>query len=149
VLGLGWVIGFSAACFGGGLIAFAWSRTFWLSLVLMVPIGMAMMIQMAASNTVLQTVVDEDKRGRVMSFYAMAFFGTTPFGSLLAGAIADRYGAPAAIFSGGAACLFGGLAFFRALPALRKATRPIYVRLGILPDGAGGIQSDFPVSPDG
>jgi MFS family permease len=134
VLGLGRLIGLSAAIFGCGLVAFSRSQTFVLSLVLMVPTGMAMMVQMAASNTVLQTIVDEDKRGRVMSFYAMAFFGTTPFGSLLAGALADRFGAPNAILAGGVACLFGALAFLRARPALRRATRPIYVRLGILPD---------------
>jgi MFS family permease len=149
VLGLGRVIGLSAACFGVGLIAFSRSHTFWLSLLLMVPTGMAMMVQMAASNTVLQTIVDEDKRGRVMSFYAMAFFGTTPFGSLLAGAVADRFGAPAAILTGGVACVLGALAFFRALPALRRATRPIYVRLGILPDSAGEVPSHLTGPPEG
>ena len=149
VRGLGRVIVWGGILFGAGLAAFAFSNTIWLSLPALFAVGFGMMAQNASANTILQTIVHDDKRGRVMSFYAMAFFGTTPFGSLLAGAVADRYGAPAAIFAGGAACLFGGLAFFRALPAVRKATRPIYVRLGILPDGAGGIQSDFPVSPDG
>jgi MFS family permease len=145
VLGLGRVIGLSAAAFGAGLVAFSRSHVFWLSLLLMIPTGMAMMVQMAASNTVLQTIVDEDKRGRVMSFYAMAFFGTAPFGSLLAGAIADRFGAPDAILAGGIACTFGALVFFRALPAVRQATRPIYTRLGILPDPSATVPS---IPPD-
>ncbi len=148
VLGLGRVIGLSAGFFGIGLVAFSRSHVFWLSMLLMVPTGMSMMVQMAASNTVLQTIVDEDKRGRVMSFYAMAFFGTTPFGSLLAGAVADRFGAPAAILIGGVACVLGALAFFRTLPALRRATRPIYVRLGILPDNAGEVHSQITGPPE-
>jgi MFS family permease len=147
VLGLGRVIGISAACFGAGLVAFSRSREFWLSLLLMIPTGMAMMVHMAASNTVLQTIVDEDKRGRVMSFYAMAFFGTAPFGSLLAGALADRFGAPAAILLGGAACILGAFAFFRTLPALRRATRPIYIRLGILPESPDGVPSETELRP--
>jgi MFS family permease len=93
---------------------------------------MAMMVQLAASNTVLQTIVDDDKRGRVMSFYAMAFFGTVPLGSLLAGALANRIGAADTILAGGAASIVGGLLFVRALPELRRQARPIYERLGIL-----------------
>ncbi|HKQ67788.1 MAG TPA: MFS transporter [Polyangiaceae bacterium] len=136
VLGLGRLIAAAAALFGGGLVAFSRSHTLWISLIVMLPTGMAMVVQMAASNTVLQTIVDEDKRGRVMSFYAMAFFGTTPFGSLLAGMLADRFGAPAALLAGGSACLLGALAFYRALPSIRAAMRPIYMRLGILPSVA-------------
>jgi MFS family permease len=149
VLGLGRIIGLCAAGFGVGLIAFSRSRSFWLSLLLMAPTGMAMMVQMAASNTVLQTIVDEDKRGRVMSFYAMAFFGTAPMGSLFAGAVADRFGAATAILAGGVACVVGALAFFRVLPAVRAATRPIYVKLGILPESAGSIPSELTAPPDG
>src|ERR1043165_4660253 len=100
----------------------------------MFPTGMAMMVEMAASNTILQTIVEDDKRGRVMSFYAMAFFGTAPFGSLLSGPVADRFGAPFAIRIGGIACLLGAFTYFRALPAVRAVTRHIYVKLGILPD---------------
>jgi len=122
----------AAATFGLGLIAFSRSRILPLSLVLMLVSGCAMMIQMAASNTILQTIVDEDKRGRVMSFYAMAFFGTVPLGSLLAGALADRIGAPDTILVGGLGCVVGALLFMRALPELRRLARPIYVRRGIV-----------------
>jgi MFS family permease len=138
VLGLGRLIPLSAATFGIGLVAFSFSRTFWLSLALMPLVGMAMMVQMASSNTILQTIVDEDKRGRVMSFYAMAFFGTVPLGSLLAGSLASRAGAPITILIGGAACIIGAGLFLRGLPELRRAIRPIYIRLGILPEIAGG-----------
>jgi MFS family permease len=149
VLGLGRIIALCSAGFGAGLIAFSRSRDLWLSVLLMAPTGMAMMVQMAASNTVLQTIVDEDKRGRVMSFYAMAFFGTAPIGSLFAGVVASRFGAPAAILAGGIACVAGAIAFFKALPAVRAATRPIYVRLGILPDSAGSVPSELTAPPDG
>ena len=91
-----------------------------------------MMIQMAASNTILQTIVDEDKRGRVI-FYAMAFFGTVPLGSLLAGAVAERIGAPDTILLGGVGCVVGAVFFMRALPELRSLARPIYVRRGLVP----------------
>jgi MFS family permease len=136
VLGLGRIIAVSAAAFGLALAAFSLSRALWLSLPLMLLTGMAMMVQMAASNTLLQTITDEDKRGRVMSFYAMAFFGTAPLGSLMAGALADRLGAPDTILVGGLACIAGAFVFFRQLPELRRLTRPIYVRLGVLPGGA-------------
>jgi MFS family permease len=148
VLGLGRLIGLSAALFGVGLVAFSRSHTFGLSLALMFPTGMAMMVQMAASNTVLQTIVEDDKRGRVMSFYAMAFFGTAPFGSLLSGVLADRFGAPFAILVGGVACLLGAIAYFRSLPAVRAATRPIYVKLGILPDVAASAPSEVATTLD-
>ena len=139
VLGLGRVIPIAAACFGLALIAFSRSRVLWLSLPLLALAGMAMMVQMASSNTVLQTIVDEDKRGRVMSFYAAAFFGSVPFGSLLAGALASRLGAPGTILVGGVACIIGAAVFSTQLPRLRKAVRPIYVRLGILPEIAQGV----------
>ena len=150
VVGLGRVIAIAAAVFGVGLLRFRLSRVLWLSLILMVPTGMGMMVQMAASNTVLQTIVDEDKRGRVMSFYAMAFFGTVPFGSLLAGSLADKVGATNTIGIGGIACVVGAALFFRALPELRRLARPTYVRLGILPEIAGGLRSTspLPVTPD-
>ena len=116
----------------------------------MVPTGMGMMVQMAASNTILQTMVDEDKRGRVMSFFAMAFFGTVPFGSLLAGSLAQRIGAPRTIGLGGVVCVVGAALFFRALPELRRHARPIYERLGILPEVAEGLQSAShpPITPE-
>jgi MFS family permease len=108
------------------------------------------MVQMAASNTVVQTLVDEDKRGRVMSFFAMAFFGTVPFGSLLAGTLAQRIGAPNTIGLGGVACILGAALFFRALPELRRHARPVYERLGILPEVAEGLRSASrpPITPE-
>lgn len=141
VLGLGRVIAISAGAFGVGLIAFAASRSVWLSLVLLAPTGAGFMIQMAASNTVIQTMVREDMRGRVMSFYTMAFMGTAPFGSLLAGWLAERIGAPRTIAAGGAACIAGGLLFAARLPELRRLARPIYAERGLVPPLVQGIDS--------
>jgi MFS family permease len=141
VLGLGRVIVVAATTFGTALILFAFSRSIFLALPLLALAGFGMMAQMASSNTVLQTVVDDDKRGRVMSFYTMAFMGTAPFGSLLLGATADRLGATAAIGFGGAACVVAALAFGRRLPVLREQVRPIYERIGVLPEVARGIQA--------
>jgi MFS family permease len=134
VVGLGKIIALAATSFGVSLILFSQSRSLWLSLLLIFPTGMAMMTQMAASNTVLQSIVDDDKRGRVMSLFGMAFFGTVPFGSLLGGGLSARIGVSSTIAVGGAACVVGGLLFYRALPMIRKAVRPIYVQRGILPD---------------
>jgi MFS family permease len=92
-----------------------------------------MMFQMAASNTLLQTIVDEDKRGRVMSLYAVAFLGTAPLGSLLAGGIAEHFGAPTALAIAGLGALAGMFFFSRRLPELREQVRPLYIKLGILP----------------
>jgi MFS family permease len=94
---------------------------------------MGMMQGMAASNTVIQTIVSEDKRGRVMSYYTMAFVGMAPFGSLLAGAMASAIGAPMTVIVNGAAVIVGAAWFFTQFPALRRAIRPIYRELGILP----------------
>src|SRR5262249_9761297 len=116
VLGLGRMIPISLAVFGVALTAFSLSRWLWLSLLLMPATGFGMMQQMAASNTILQTIVDDEKRGRVMSFYAAAFLGMAPFGSLAAGALASRYGAPATLAGGGILCVLGSLWFARQLP---------------------------------
>jgi predicted MFS family arabinose efflux permease len=146
VLGLGKFIPFAAGAFGAGLIAFSFTRVLWLSLTLMIVTGLGFMVQMAASNTVLQTIVDEDKRGRVMSFYTMAFMGTAPFGSLLAGGVAERIGAPHTLLFGGIGCILGALWFARSLPALRRDVRPIYVKIGILPEMAVAIQQSTELS---
>jgi len=132
VLGLGKIIPLMASLFGAGLIGFSLSRSMWLSIPLLCITGLGFMVQMAASNTLLQTLVDDDKRGRVMSFYTMAFMGTTPFGSLLAGSLAARIGAPRTLLIGGVGCLAAALWFARLLPSLREQVRPIYVRMGIL-----------------
>ena len=141
VLGLGRVIPLSAAIFGGALVGFGASHVFWLSLVLLLVAGFGMMRQMAASNTLLQTIVDDAKRGRVMSFYAMAFAGMSPFGSLLAGVLAGRFGSPATVIASGILCTIGAALFARQLPRLREVIHPIYIQLGVLPEVASGIES--------
>jgi len=140
VLKLGRIVPASAILFGVGLIVLSFSRIFPLSLVLMLFIGLGMMMQTAASNTILQTITDDDKRGRVMSFYTMAIMGTAPFGSLMAGGLAKVIGTPWTIFTGGIACIIGALFFLRKLPELRIIVRPIYIKLGVIPEVAAGIQ---------
>jgi MFS family permease len=139
VLGLGRVISVAAVVFGCGLAAFSFSGTLALSLLLLVVVGAGFMVTLASSNTILQTLVREDMRGRVMAFYTMAFMGTAPFGSLMAGGLASRIGAPRTILFGGLACIAGGVAFSRHLPRLRALVRPIYVERGILPEIASGL----------
>lgn len=140
VVGLGKLITLSTVLFGGSLIAFGMSRSLWMSLVLMLGVGFGMLVQMAASNTIMQTIVEDDKRGRVMSLYAMAFMGMVPFGSLLAGSLANRVGAPQTLLMGGVGCLVGAGLFARQLPRLRKIIRPIYISKGILPEVATGLR---------
>jgi MFS family permease len=140
VLGLGKRIYVSAAIFGGSLIAFALSRSLWLSLIVLPLTGFGMMQQLASSNTILQTIVENEKRGRVMAFYSMAFMGMAPFGSLLAGWLAARIGAPETLVFGGALCIAGSIWFARELHAIRALVRPIYRKLGILPELAIGVQ---------
>lgn len=111
IVGIDRVLVIAGAVFGSGLVAFGFSPWVWLSFLMMIATGAGMMIQMAASNTVIQTVVSEDKRGRVMSFYTMAFFGMTPFGSLAAGLLADRFGAQVTVASGGFATILAVAAF--------------------------------------
>ena len=146
VLGLGKFIPIAAGMFGLGLALFSMSTTIWLSAPLLVLTGYGFITQLAVSNTLLQTIVDEDKRGRVMSFYMMAFMGTAPFGSLLAGSVAERFGAPQTLMVGGLGCILGGLWFFRLLPELREEVRPIYRQKGILPEIAKGVHeaTDLP-----
>ena len=129
----------ASALFGAGLIAFSFTHVLWLAIPCLVVAGFGFMVQMASSNTVIQTIVDDEKRGRVMGFYMMAFLGTAPFGSLLAGWLSSRIGAPQTLLVGGVCCILGALWFASALPAIRSAVRPIYVRLGILPEMATGL----------
>jgi MFS family permease len=132
VRGLTTMIQISAGVFGLGLICFGLSRVLPLSMVLMLVVGFGMMQGLAASNTVIQTLVPEDKRGRVMSYYTMAFVGMAPFGSLLAGGLAHRLGAPHAVMITGACCLAGAVWFTTQLRAIRQVMRPIYVEMGII-----------------
>lgn len=132
VLGLGKIIAFSPAILGIGLIIFSQSRTLWLSLLMMLVVGCGSILQIASSNTILQTIVEEDKRGRLMSLYTMAFLGILPFGNLAAGALANKIGAPNTITIGGIICILGSLAFSTQLPRLRRLVRPIYHEMGII-----------------
>ena len=141
VLGLGRWIAKAATIFSLGLLFFSFSRNLYLSTTLMLFTGFGMMMQMASTNTLLQTLVDDDKRGRVMSLYVMAFMGTAPFGSIMAGTLASIIGAPLTILSSGLICLTGALIFAKNLPSLRKYTRPVYIKMGILPEVSKGLQS--------
>jgi MFS family permease len=157
VRGLVRMIPMSAAVFGIGLIGFGASRVFWLSMITVMVAGMGMMMGMAASNTVIQTIVSEDKRGRVMSYYTMAFMGMAPFGALLAGIMANGVGgalavpsspawwrilaggishgvgAPWTVIVNGILLVLGAGWFMTQLPKLRRTIRPIYQEMGIVP----------------
>ena len=120
VKGLGKIISFAAATFGFGLIAFSFSRFYPLSLFFMMISGLGMMLQIASSNTILQTLVDDHMRGRVMSFYSMAFMGISPFGSLIAGAMSKAIGASNTLMIGGTFCILGAIIFGRKIKAIRN-----------------------------
>src|SRR5579863_5885250 len=140
VRGLGKMIPLAAVAFGIGLIAFGFSTRLWLSMALMLLTGFGMMQGLTSSNTIIQTLVDEKMRGRVMSFYTMAFVGMAPFGSLLAGTVAEAIGAPRTVIVCGLACIGGGLWFWSRLPQIRKEMRPIYERLGIVPQRSVAVE---------
>ncbi len=123
----------AAAMLGGGLILFGMSHTLWVSLALMSFVGFGLIQSAAVSNTIIQSLVPEDKRARVMSYYTMAFFGAAPFGSLLTGALAHRIGAPNTLVVTGAFYLAGALWFTLELPKVRAVMRPIYQEMGLLP----------------
>jgi MFS family permease len=133
IVGLGKRMAITSLTFGAALIAFAFSETFWLSMLLMLVVGFSMMQVIASGNTILQTIVDEDKRGRVMSFYTLAFIGAAPIGSLLAGALANQIGVVPTVVVCGLLCIIASLWFFGRLENIRKIVRPLYVERGILP----------------
>lgn len=133
VVGLTRMVQIASAMLGTALILFGFSHTLWLSIVLMVFVGFGLLQTASASNTIIQSLVNEDMRARVMSYYTMAFFGAAPFGSLLAGALAHRIGAPHTVMFTGACCIAGSIRFALELPKIRKAMRPIYQRMGLLP----------------
>ena len=132
-LGLSKLIAIAPAIFGSALIVFALSRVLWLSMLAVLLIGMGLVLQHTSGNTVLQTIVDDDKRGRVMSFYMMAFTSTVTFGNLVAGSLATRIGAPNTLLLGGILCIIGSLLFTKQLPEMRRSMRLIYRRIGLLP----------------
>ena len=133
VLGLGRLIPIATIIFGASLIGVGLSHWYLLSLLIMVTTGFGFMVHLAASNTLIQTLVREEMRGRVMALYTTAFLGMATFGSLLAGAIAGVIGAPQTLIGGGLVCILGALIFGSKLPILRAAARPVYVEKGILP----------------
>lgn len=138
VKGLGRLIVITCAGFGLSLIVFAASKDFWLSATLLVPVGFCIMLQMACSNTLIQTMVPDVLRGRVMSVYSMMFMGMAPFGALLGGALADRLGAPVTVAIGGAASIVGAILFGRKLPVFRGEARQLIIAQAM----AGGEPSE-------
>jgi len=129
VHGLGRWVAWATAAFGASLIAFATSRAYWLSAALLVPVGFAMIVQTAESNTLIQAMVPDALRGRVMAAYSMMLMGMAPFGALLAGSLAARLGAPGAVKIGGSVCILGAIAFGLRLPALRSEKRQLLDRI--------------------
>ena len=141
VRGLGKLIAVCASIFAFSLVAFSFSRSFTASMAVLAVTGFSVMAHMAASNTILQTIADDDKRGRVMSFYTIAFIGTAPIGSLLAGIMASRVGASGTLIVCGSVCLVASAIFASKLPAIRGVIRPIYRKMGIVPEMASGINA--------
>jgi MFS family permease len=151
VVGLGKWITFMPATLGVAIVGLSFARTPLPALCCVLIAGFAVMMQMASTNTVLQTIVDEDKRGRVMSLYTLAFMGTAPLGSLLAGYCADLLGAPLTVRLAGFCSIAASLVFATQFQTLRSLIRPIYRRMGILPELATGIQeaSQLATPPEG
>jgi MFS family permease len=133
VLGLSKIIAATAAIFGSGVIIFALTPILTVAIPVLLFSGFGMMVQMASSNIILQTVVEEDKRGRVMSFYTMAFMGLSPFGCLLSGILAERIGAAHTLLWGGCLCIIAAAVFAFQLPTLRGFIRAEYIKKGIIP----------------
>jgi MFS family permease len=145
VLGLGKIMAISAFLFGVTIIIFAFSKNFILSMIILLFAGFGFIALIATSNTILQTITDDDKRGRVMSLFTMALMGMAPFGSLAAGAMADRIGGPLTIMVSGIISLVCGVILILRLPKLREIVRPVYLKKGIIPEVAKGLQvaADF------
>jgi MFS family permease len=138
VRGLGRWVAFASLGFGVSIILFSLSRSFWLSAALLMPVGFFMMVEMASSNTLVQSMVPDNLRGRVMAVYSMMFMGMAPIGALLAGTLAGRVGAPKTVAIGGAVCIVGAAVFWSRLPALRGEAQQIIVALQM----AGGDPAD-------
>jgi len=127
-------VAFACGSFGVSLLLFSFSHSFWLSVALLLPAGYSMILQMACSNTLVQTMVPDHLRGRVMSVYSMMFMGMAPIGAFFGGALAHRLGAPFTVAVGGVACVLGAIWFGRALPTLRIEARRLIIAQGL----AGG-----------
>jgi MFS family permease len=141
VIGLGRVIAASCGLFAVSVIGFAFSRDLRLSMILTFTASAGVMVQMAASNTILQTIVEDEMRARVMSFYTLTVMGMIPIGSLLCSGLVVLIGAPYTVALGGVVSLLGALYFVLRLPYVRKAARPMLERAGILPPLAAGLQA--------
>lgn len=133
VHGLGRVVGAAAAAFGVFLVLFAFSNSYWLSVALLIPVGYAVMLQMSSSNTLIQAMVPDELRGRAMAMYTMMFMGMAPLGSLFAGALAEKIGAPWTVGIGGVAAFAAALVFMRYLPSLRFEARQLIMAQGLSP----------------
>ncbi len=134
VVGLDRVIPLACGIFGLGLSMFSFTRSFVLSMIFMVFTGMGMMVLAAAGNSIIQTIVDDTMRGRVMSFYTLAFLGIAPFGRFLAGSLASVIGTPLTFLAGGICCIAGAVIFAFRLPAIREVIHPVYVNMGLVED---------------
>jgi MFS family permease len=145
VRGLGRWVAVSAAAFGIALIGFSLSRTFWLSTLLLVPVGVSMIVQLASANTLIQAMVPNALRGRVMALYSMMFMGMAPFGSLFAGWLAERVGAPITVAAGGLVCLVAAIGFSLRLPSIRAEARELIVAQEM----AGGLPPAEMTGPSG
>jgi len=144
VKGLGRWVTITCAGLGVSLFLFSFSTSFWLSCALLLPAGYSMMLQMACSNTLIQTMVPDQLRGRVMSLYSMMFMGMAPFGAFFGGALAHRIGAPITVAAGGVACVIGAIWFWRALPALRIEARRLIIAQGLV---AGEPEQELNAQP--
>jgi MFS family permease len=144
VRGLGRWIAISCACFGASLILFSFSHWFWLSVILLFPVGYSVMLQTSASNTLLQTMSPDNLRGRVLAVYSMMFMGMAPIGALLAGIVAKHIGAPLTVGIGGVGAIIGAIFFARALPSFRIEARELLIASGM---AAGQPPESLPTRP--
>jgi MFS family permease len=149
VVGLETYIPVAAGIVGFGLVGFSLSRTLWTALPLLFIVGLGMIIQMASSNTIIQTIVEENKRGRVMSIYTMAFMGIGPFGSLLTGGLAHVIGTPNTLLIGGLCCLAGAALFAGQIGKFHRTIRSTYLKLGLVAERPSGTQTMVEVNPEG
>lgn len=133
IRGLGKELAWSAIIFGLSLIIFSFTDNLYLAAVSLIWVGLGMMMCIAGSNTILQSIVDDDKRGRVMSLYALSFISMTPIGGLILGFLADRFSVQTALKIGGMACIVAGIVFVQQLPMIRRLARPVLIRKGIIP----------------
>lgn len=138
VQGFSRIIVIAICIFAVAIAAFSFSQVLWLSVIMILLEGFGMMVQVASINTVLQTIVDDDKRGRIMSLYTVAFMGTAPIGSLLTGSVANILGAPHTLRISAFLCVIAAIVFAMKLPAIEKMVQPIYVRKGIIRQVATG-----------